>query len=270
MANSKSFLRQIYPIDTNNTEAEVDVIAVHGLDPLASPLHATQTWSAANGNLWLRDFLPERKPRIRVFLYGYNSNAVFRASATGINGAAENLLNYLRLERQQDQERPIVWVSHSLGGLVVKKAIINAYISGDYYESIHDATRGVVFFGTPHRGGHHATLGDHMAKICRVVSGDVRNNIMEALRTDSMFAGDINKDFARRAKALELRVLNLIENLPIARHVGLVSVLFELHRSISNRWNLNPWWVPVAYLSRSSLQALPRWTGLSLQRFKSA
>lgn len=240
MANSKNFLRQLYPVDTNETDAEVDVIAVHGLDPLNNPLHATQTWSAPNGNLWLRDFLPERKPRIRVLLYGYNSSAVFHASATGINGAAENLLDYLRLERRQDPRRPIVWVSHSLGGIVVKKAIINAYISGDYYESIHNATRGVVFFGTPHRGGNLATLGDLMARICRVVSGDVRNNIMEALRTDSMFAGDINKDFARRAMALELRVLNFIENLPITRHAGLVSMLSELHWFIINRENLNP------------------------------
>lgn len=241
MANSKSFLRQIYPVDTNDTDAEVDVIAVHGLDPLNNPLHATQTWRHPNGNLWLRDFLPERKPRIRVLLYGYNSSAVFHASATGINGAAENLLDYLRLERHQNSKRPIVWVSHSLGGIVVKKTIINAYISGDYYESIHNATRGVVFFGTPHRGGNFATLGDRMAKICRVVSGDVRNNIMEALRTDSMFAGDINKDFARRAMALELRVLNFIENLPMTKHAGLVSMSSELRRFIINRGNLNLW-----------------------------
>ncbi|ERF71804.1 hypothetical protein EPUS_01719 [Endocarpon pusillum Z07020] len=222
MSNSKSFLHRIYPIDTNDTEGEVDIIAVHGLDPLNNPLHATETWTAANGNLWLKDFLPLRQPRIRVFLYGYNSSAVFGASITGVNGAAENLLNYLRLERQLDQNRPIVWVSHSLGGLVVKKAIINAYVSGDYYKSIHDATRGVIFFGTPHRGGNFATLGDRMAQICRVVTGNVRNNIMETLRKDSMFAGDINKDFARRAAALELRVVNFIENLPIARHLGLV------------------------------------------------
>ena len=223
MANSKSFLRQIYPKDPTYTDAEIDIIAVHGLDPLDNPLHATKTWSARNGKLWLSDFLPDRNPRIRVLLYGYNSSAVFGASTSGINGAAENLLNYLRIERKQAPKRPIVWISHSLGGIVVKKAIINAYVSGDYYEDIHDATRGVIFFGTPHRGGHLATLGDHLAKICRVVSGDVRNNIMEALRKDSMFASDINKDFERRARALDLRVLNFIETLPIARHIGLVS-----------------------------------------------
>ena len=223
MANSKSFLRQIYPGDANNTEAEVDIVAVHGLDPLDNPLHATNSWSAPNGKLWLKDFLPERNPHIRVLLYGYNSSAVFGASTTGVNGAAENLLNYLRIERKRDPKRPIVWVSHSLGGIVVKKAIVNAYVSGDYYKNIHDASRGVIFFGTPHRGGHGATLGDHVAKICRAVSGDVRNNVMEALRKDSMFASDINKDFVRRARALDLRVLNFIESLPIVRHIGLVS-----------------------------------------------
>jgi triacylglycerol esterase/lipase EstA (alpha/beta hydrolase family) len=223
MANSKSFLRQIYPKDVDDTEAEVDIIAVHGLDPLDNPLHAMKTWSASNGKLWLTDFLPERNPHIRVLLYGYNSSAVFGASAAGVNGAAENLLNYLRIERKQDQKRPIVWVAHSLGGIVVKKAIVNAYVSGSHYKSIHDTTRGVIFFGTPHQGGRGATFGDHLAKICRVVSGDVRNNIMEALRKDSMFASDINRDFARRARALDLRVLNFIESLPIAKHIGLVS-----------------------------------------------
>lgn len=230
MSNSKSFLRQIYPTDTNDTTGEVDIIAVHGLDPLDNPLHATKTWTAANGKLWLKDFLPLRQPRTRVFLYGYNASAVFGASATGVNGAAENLLNYLRLERQLDQNRPIVWLCHSLGGLVVKKAIITAYVSGDYYKIIHDATRGVVFFGTPHRGGHLAKLGDRMAKICRVVTGNQRNNIMEALRKDSTFASDINKDFARRAAALQLRIVNFIENLPIARNLDLVSLLFGPQR----------------------------------------
>jgi triacylglycerol esterase/lipase EstA (alpha/beta hydrolase family) len=223
MANSKSFLRQIYPSDAKNTSGEVDIIAVHGLDPLDHALHATTTWSAGNGKLWLKDFLPERNPHIRVLLYGYNASAVFGASTTGVNGAAENLLNFLRIERKQDPRRPIVWISHSLGGFVVKKTIINAYVSGDYYKNIHDATRGVIFFGTPHRGGHGATLGDHIVKICRVISGDVRNNIMEALRKDSMFASDINKDFVRRARALGLRVVNFMESLPIARHIGLVS-----------------------------------------------
>ena len=223
MADSKSFLEKIYPTVTNGIEAKVDIVAVHGLDPFNNPNHAEDTWTAPNGKLWLRDFLPHRAKTIRVLLYGYNSSAVFGASTTGVHGAAENLLNYLRIERKDNPDRPIVWVAHSLGGIVVEKAIITAYVSGEHFGGIHDATRGVIFFGTPHRGGHKATFGDRLAKVVRALSGDVRNNIVEALRKDSMFAEDIDKDFVRRARALNLRVVSFIESLPIARHIGLVS-----------------------------------------------
>ena len=56
MANSKSFLQQIYPVGADDTEAEVDIIAVHGLDPLDNSLDATKTWSAPDGKLWLTTF----------------------------------------------------------------------------------------------------------------------------------------------------------------------------------------------------------------------
>jgi len=56
MANSKSFLQQIYPVGADDTEAEVDIIAVYGLDPLDNPLHATGMWSAPNRKLWLTTF----------------------------------------------------------------------------------------------------------------------------------------------------------------------------------------------------------------------
>lgn len=56
MANSKGFLQQIYPVGAGDTEAEVDIIAVHGLDPLDNALHATKMWSAPNGKLWLITF----------------------------------------------------------------------------------------------------------------------------------------------------------------------------------------------------------------------
>lgn len=223
MATSKSFLKQIYPTDATANKAEIDIIAVHGLDPGDNPNHATSTWTASNGKLWLKDFLPHRAKNIRVLLYGYNASAVFNSSVVGVHGAAENLINYLRIERKDAPDRPIVWIAHSLGGIVVKKAIITAYVGGDYFRSIHDATRGVIFFGTPHHGGHGATRGDRVATIVRALSGDVRNNILEALRKDSMFAEDINRDFKRRANALGLRVLTFMESLPIAKHIGLVS-----------------------------------------------
>lgn len=110
MSNTKSFLKQIYPTDGAEDVAVVDIIAVHGLDPFNKADHARSTWTFEDRHqkdtLWLSDLLPRRCNAIRVLLYGYNSSAVFGASNTGVNGAAENLLNYLRVERKGKPDRP--------------------------------------------------------------------------------------------------------------------------------------------------------------------
>lgn len=185
------------------------IIAVHGLDLSHNEEHGIATWTE-NGITWLKDFLPQqpRMKRLRVLVFGYNSRAVFGASTTGVYGAAENLINQLSLIRKECPERPIVFVCHSLGGIVVKRAIVSAHTT-DYYRSIYDSTKGVAFFATPHNGGNGVTFGDVLVKICRAVTGNVRNDIVEALRKDSNIAGHINRDFTHRAQGL--RVLNFVE-----------------------------------------------------------
>jgi hypothetical protein len=57
----------------------------------------------------------------------------------------------LLTQRNLLQQRPIVFVCHSLGGLVVKKALSLSLISQRHaYRDISSATKGVVFMGTPH------------------------------------------------------------------------------------------------------------------------
>ena len=63
--------------------------------------------------------------------YGYNSRTAFSKAVTDINDEAAMLLDRLDGERQsKDQKtRPLIFVSHSLGGIVVKKVRVLSVVT---------------------------------------------------------------------------------------------------------------------------------------------
>ena len=66
--------------------------------------------------------------------YGYNSRTAFSKAVTDINSEAAMLLDRLDGERQgKDQKaRPIIFVSHSLGGIIVKKVRVLSIMAIQY------------------------------------------------------------------------------------------------------------------------------------------
>lgn len=62
------------------------------------------------------------------------------------------------------EERRIIWVCHSLGGIVVKRALNEACGQSQYID-IFRATVGITFLGTPHQGSGTATIGQIAAGI---------------------------------------------------------------------------------------------------------
>lgn len=76
-----------------------------------------------DNKLWLRDFLPEKLSTARVLLFGYNANVTFETSTAGVLEQALNLLHWIRMRRRKinAENRPIVFIAHSLGGIVVKR-----------------------------------------------------------------------------------------------------------------------------------------------------
>jgi len=133
----------------------VDIVAIHGLDG-----HREQSWTAKNNNLWLRDFLPKTLPNARIFTYGYDAYTRGRQQLTkqSIYDHAVTLVSRLALQRQLTgtEHRPIIFVAHSVGGIVLKDALIHANAAhrehNFHHKAVELSTHGILFLGTPHQG----------------------------------------------------------------------------------------------------------------------
>lgn len=71
---------------------------------------------------WPADFLPNDIPNARILTYGYNAdviNGFFQANNKNSLSQHGRDLS-AKLEREIDNQLPIIFVAHSLGGIVVK------------------------------------------------------------------------------------------------------------------------------------------------------
>lgn len=138
--------------------------------------------------MWLRDSLPAHVPNARIMAYGYD--AAVRPSQTlmHLHDFAQDLLDRLVMARSgEGAKRPLLFVCHSLGGLVVKQALVMAALSKSQYGSIVESASGIAFFGTPHRGSRTASPALILARIFNAASmaGNVRSDLIKTLETQS-------------------------------------------------------------------------------------
>ena len=63
----------------------------------------------------------------------------------------------------KSNNRPIIFMCHSLGGLVVKEALVQASMAIPKYDkhlrTIRICTKGIIFFGTPHQTTQETSFG---------------------------------------------------------------------------------------------------------------
>jgi len=123
-----------------------------------------------------------------VLTYGYDTH--IRHAATGqvshntLYAHAGDFLAALEASRREDPSRPLIFVAHSLGGLVVKEVLRRSrgYINQDDLRSVFDATTGIIFFGTPHEGADPlGTIHHVVSLLAKGVGFRVNEKIVEAL-----------------------------------------------------------------------------------------
>ncbi|KAL9598741.1 MAG: hypothetical protein Q9219_004299 [cf. Caloplaca sp. 3 TL-2023] len=184
----------------------VDVVFVHGLngDP-------HNTWTSEKSKVfWPSQTLPGvlEEEKARVLVYGYDADVISftdGASKDKIHNHAEHLVANLQSNRRirKATERPIIWVAHSLGGLVVKRALIySSEIRGEKTEhlrSVFVSTYGILFLGTPHQGSDLAQWGNRLEWICHVMLPkqvmDSQSQLIDALKTNNETLQVIDRQF---------------------------------------------------------------------------
>ena len=197
----------LFEMSNTETEKTVDVIAVHGLHG-----NAYKTWEHENGSLWLRDFLPADIPFARILTFGYDSTVFFSGSVAKLEDKALELLNRLSAKRynttlSDSKPRPIVFICHSLGGIVVKKALILAHerSSDQRYKDILNSTKAVAFLGVPHKGSNSAWWANFVANALKGTSlGIMNTEFLKDLEKDSTTLSNVSKQFIDRATHLEI------------------------------------------------------------------
>jgi hypothetical protein len=100
-------------------------------------------------------------------------------------------------------ERPIIFICHSLGGLVVKRCLIHCknvrHAHTERLRSIYVSTYGILFLGTPHNGSDLAKWGTLLQHICSAVLPkkffDTSPQLIEALKSNNETLQNINRLF---------------------------------------------------------------------------
>ncbi|KAI1127147.1 hypothetical protein F5Y10DRAFT_293068 [Nemania abortiva] len=206
-------LHELYPVSNSKQSSprrvDLDIVLVHGLSG-----DNTTTWEAEDKTVWPRDLLPKNlgKTKIRVLSFEYSGSIRSTSSRAGINDAAQNLLQELKDKRDdlRSKYRPIVFVGHSLGGVIIKRAIRIAY-NNDRFQPIKDATLGIVrklhvlpiqstnvkvlkmFFATPHHGNREEFLS-YLSKVLQCNGPKIKTWVEINVRPTPGMLGEIMKD----------------------------------------------------------------------------
>ncbi|KAI1660618.1 hypothetical protein F4813DRAFT_299353 [Daldinia decipiens] len=203
------------------TSVSADIVFVHGL---GGGSRKTWSYSTDRHHYWPQAWLPKDPDfaDIRINTFGYKSDWVERQqSILNIHDFAESLVGELKNNPSiRRSNTRIIFVCHSMGGCVAKKAYILARqdpTCKDLAGRIHS----IFFLGTPHRGSDLAAI---LKRLSIIAWGS--KPFVSDLTPDSSTLRDINDTF--RHYASDLRLWSFYETAPAKPRV-LNKIVVERH-----------------------------------------
>ncbi|KAI1498822.1 ankyrin [Biscogniauxia marginata] len=184
---------------------------------------ATTKPTSAEHVFWPRDLVPDILPEARVLTFGYDTH--IRPPFSGppsknrLKDHAGDFLAALEGCRHSDPTRPLIFIAHSLGGLLVKDTL---RISKDYEKYrperalVYNCTTSLVFFGTPHAGSDPlGTVPRVLTYLCRLLSFKVNDDIVRLLMPEAERLDLLKDDFQRMVQEKEWHIHTFQEELPL-------------------------------------------------------
>lgn len=204
--------------------AAVDIIAVHGL---ASAYETTWSVQLENDSEqryhWLQEKLGVDIPQARILGFEYGSEWYGEPSYTNLNDCGTELLRCILRDRRHvgrpeicptQKRRPIIFIAHSFGGLVVKQAIAAAYrrwkAGDDPGSAVKESVRraetanhrdflcsvaGIIFLGTPHQGSTFSAWASLKMAVGSLVGQETHEELVKVLAANSQPLTALQTDF---------------------------------------------------------------------------
>ncbi|CAH0048392.1 unnamed protein product [Clonostachys solani] len=139
---------------------------------------------------WPRDLVPEVVPDARVLSYGYDAKIqrLFGppVSTHTVYDISNDFSIALEAKRQDEPDRPIIFIAHSLGGIIVKDLLRRCGQSFNqsqiHIRPIFESTIGIIFFGTPHSGADPGGSLLHFGeRVLKALGHSVNENVRASL-----------------------------------------------------------------------------------------
>ncbi|TRX88257.1 hypothetical protein FHL15_010824 [Xylaria flabelliformis] len=159
--------------------------------------------SQSSGTYWPRDLLPLTVTDARILTFGYDTHIrhVFagQISQNSVYDMSWDFLVALEAQRKEHVSRPIIFIVHSLGGIVVKEMLRRSdgcHGSRQFLRSIVESTHGIIFFGTPHGGADPRSFLLRIAESAVKVAGfSVNEKIVSTLLPSSERLRELRDEF---------------------------------------------------------------------------
>jgi predicted alpha/beta hydrolase family esterase len=176
-----------------------DVIFVHGItgDPL-------ETWSSKgaiekDGDYWPQ-WLANDLPHLNFYTLGFPASlfAQWAKKEMDLYERGKNVLE--TLAGYGVGTRPVVFICHSLGGLLVKQIIRTAKESSDAgWQQIAGGCKGILFMATPNNGSI-------LADLLHAFSGCFASSHVVKLKKDSSALDELNESFRNFCHSREISI----------------------------------------------------------------